>query len=76
MNHNRQKKLVHYDKDSDVLYLGFRSGVEEELVEIVPGINVEFDEKNRIIGIEILNALQTLAPLTSSVKRQSVQTIV
>lgn len=54
------KQSVHYDKQSDVLYLGVQKGLEEEFVEIAPGINVELDENGKVIGVEVLNASKIL----------------
>lgn len=60
------KPLVNYDSKSDVLYIVARKGKEEEFVEIVPGINVELDEKGEVIGIEILNASNFFKPIAKS----------
>lgn len=49
-------KKYNYDKKSDSLYIHLKEGKEESFEEIVPGINIEFDEYNEIIGIEILKA--------------------
>lgn len=46
----------HYDKKSDSLFIYLKEGKEESFEEIVPGINIEFDNNNEIIGIEILKA--------------------
>lgn len=46
----------HYDEKSDSLFIHLRNGQEESFEEVVPGINIEFDENNDIIGIEILKA--------------------
>lgn len=46
----------HYDKDSDSLYICIKEGEEDRFEEIIPGISIEFDEHNEIIGIEILKA--------------------
>ena len=56
----KKKSLVNYDYKSDVLYIAAKKGVEEEFVEIAPGINVELDESGKVIGIEILNASKCL----------------
>ena len=58
-----KKSLVNYDYESDVLYIVAKKGVEEEFIEIAPGINVELDDKGRVIGIEILNASKCLKPI-------------
>jgi len=46
----------HYDEKSDSLFIHLKDGEEESFEEVVPGINIEFDEKENIIGIEILKA--------------------
>lgn len=55
-----KKSLISYDYESDVLYIAARKGMEEEFVEVAPGINVELDDKGQVIGIEILNASKCL----------------
>jgi len=55
--------MVHYDKDSDVLYFGVQNGAEEEFVEVAPGVSAELDAKRKIIGIEVLNASKVLRPV-------------
>lgn len=49
------KLNVHYDKETDVLYLS-REGEEEEVEEVYPGINLELNKEGKIVGVEILNA--------------------
>lgn len=55
-----EKRISHYDPESDALYLGLKKGVEESFLEIAPGLNLEIDEYGKIIGIEVLNASQIL----------------
>ena len=45
-----------YDKKSDSLFIYLKEGEEESFEEIIPGINIELDKDNEIIGIEILKA--------------------
>lgn len=71
-NMSKAKRAIHYDKQSDVLYLGVQKGIEEEFVEIVPGINVELDEKGKVVGVEVLNASKILKPVLKSGSRQTV----
>ena len=59
----KQKKMVHYDRESDVLYFGVQSGIEEEFIEIAPGVSAELDGKKNVIGIEVLNASKILRPV-------------
>lgn len=56
----KEKRVAHYDKDSDVLYLGLKEGAEDALIEVAPGVGLEVDESGKILGIEILNASQVL----------------
>lgn len=62
---------MHYDKESDVLYLGVKKGAEEEFAEVAPGVNVELDKAGRVIGVEVLNASRVLAPITKSLRSAS-----
>lgn len=64
------KKIINYDQKSDVLYIGVRKGIEEEFVEISPGINIELDEKSQVIGIEILNASKVLKSVVKPLQKQ------
>ena len=59
----KNQKQVHYDRASDVLYLGVQKGVEDEFVEVAPGVHVELDADGGVIGVEVLNASKTLAPI-------------
>ena len=45
-----------YDEKSDSLFINIKDGEEDSFEEVVPGINIEFDERKQIIGIEILKA--------------------
>ena len=64
MSPTRHKKsLINYDSKSDILYIVAKKGLEEEFVEIAPGVNVELDEKGEVIGIEILNASKFFKPI-------------
>ena len=49
-------KKYNYDEKSDSLFIQVKDGAEESFEEIVPGINVELNKKNEVIGIEILKA--------------------
>lgn len=55
------KTKVHYDNKSDILYIVLKSGVEEFAEEVSPYITVEYDKKNKPIGIEIFNASKFLS---------------
>jgi len=61
-----KKPKVVYDYESDVLYIVAKKAVEEEFIEVAPGINVELDDRGQVIGIEILNASKCLKPIAKS----------
>lgn len=67
----KQNNNFSYDEQSDVLYFGVKNGMEEEYVEIAPGINVELDDNHQVIGVEVLNASRVLKPLTKSFRLKS-----
>lgn len=48
--------VLQYDPDTDMLYLKLADGVSVEYEEVAPGIALDFDERNRVIGIEIEDA--------------------
>ena len=50
---------VHYDAEMDVLYLA-KLGLEQEVREIYPGLNLELDAQGEVIGLEILKASELL----------------
>jgi len=45
-----------YYSDTDMLYIQPGAGVSTESEEVVPGIVLDFDERNQVIGIEIEDA--------------------
>jgi len=47
--------MTYFDKE-DVLYLKISSEPESGSIEISPNITVELNDKDEMIGIEILNA--------------------
>lgn len=48
--------VFQYYPDTDMLYIKLTEGVSTESEEVVPGIVLDFDECNRVIGIEIEDA--------------------
>lgn len=42
----KQKKMMHYDKEREVLYFGVQNGVEEEFVGIAPIENYKLKIEN------------------------------
>lgn len=48
--------VFQYYPDTDMLYLKLAEGVSVESEEVAPGIVLDFDERNRVVGIEIEDA--------------------
>lgn len=48
--------IFEYYPDTDMLYIKLATGVSTESEEVAPGIVLDFDERNQVIGIEIENA--------------------
>ena len=53
-------KKYNYDKESDSLFIFIKDGEEDRFEEIAPGIVVELNKDNEIIGVEILKASRFL----------------
>jgi uncharacterized protein YuzE len=70
MKEKKSKPLVRYDRSSDVLYIATRKGLEEEFVEVAPGVNVELDAKGNVVGVEILKASHTLKGFLKSLGKK------
>jgi|GEM_PF-3522935 uncharacterized protein YuzE len=48
--------ITAYDERSDSLYISAKKDFEEEVVELVPGVNIEYNKEGEVIEIEILRA--------------------
>ena len=48
--------ILQYYPESDMLYIKLVDGISSESEEVVPGIVLDFDEHNQVIGIEIEDA--------------------
>ena len=44
---------IQYDSDSDMLYIGLRAIASVESEEIAPGVVLDYDKDNKVVGIEI-----------------------
>jgi len=51
---------VQHDQKTDVLYIELVDRASMESEEVVPGIVLDFDENNHVIGIEIEVASQSI----------------
>ena len=49
-----------YYKDTDSLYIDLSEKPSKESIEVAPGIVLDFDEENNIVGIDIDRASQIL----------------
>ena len=54
---------IQYDNASDMLYIGLQAGASVESEEIAPGIVLDYDKDNGVVGIEITDGSK-LADLT------------
>jgi uncharacterized protein YuzE len=48
--------IFQYYPDTDMLYIQLVSGVSTESEEVAPGVVLDFDESDRLVGIEIEDA--------------------
>ncbi|HOV49213.1 MAG TPA: DUF2283 domain-containing protein [Anaerolineae bacterium] len=48
--------IFEYYPETDMLYIRFVEGVSTESEEIAPGIVLDFDRHNHVIGIEVEDA--------------------
>ncbi len=48
--------VFEYYPDSDMLYIKLVEGTSTESEEIAPGVVLDFDESNRVLGVEIEDA--------------------
>ena len=48
--------VFEYFSDTDMLYIKLVEGTSTESEEVTPGVVLDFDEGNRIIGIEVEDA--------------------
>ena len=48
--------IFQYHPETDMLYLKLAEGSSIESEEVAPGVVLDFDEHNRIVGVEIEDA--------------------
>ena len=53
---------THYDPEADALYVRFADAPISESEEVRPGVVFDYDTEGRVVGIEILDASEHLAP--------------
>lgn len=47
---------VHFDRESDALYIRLDDSRIVESEEVKPGVVLDFNEQNQVVGVEILDA--------------------
>ena len=52
--------VFRYFAEEDMLYIELVSGISTESEEVAPGVVLDFDETNRVIGIEIEDASKSI----------------
>jgi uncharacterized protein YuzE len=48
--------VFEYYPDTDMLYIRLVDGISTDSEEVAPGVVLDFDEHNRVIGVEIEDA--------------------
>ena len=51
---------IEYDKDVDALYIRIQEKDVARTQEVSDGVNLDFDDLGRLIGLEVLSAIETL----------------
>jgi uncharacterized protein YuzE len=51
---------VRFDEQTDALYIRLDDAAVRESEEVSPGVMLDFDSSNRVVGIEILGVRQRL----------------
>jgi uncharacterized protein YuzE len=49
---------IEYDTEIDALYIRIQEKYVDRTVEIEEGLNLDFDKKGRLIGLEVLDATE------------------
>jgi uncharacterized protein YuzE len=52
--------IFDYHADTDMLYVRLHQGVSVESEEVAPGVVLDFDDANRVIGVELEHASKFL----------------
>jgi uncharacterized protein YuzE len=51
---------VRFDSETDALYIRLDEAKISESAEVAPGLVLDFDAENRVVGIEVLDAQKRL----------------
>lgn len=52
--------VFQYYQDTDMLYIKLANGVSSDSEEISPGVVLDYDENNRVVGVEIEDASKSI----------------
>ncbi|MCC7353085.1 MAG: DUF2283 domain-containing protein [Anaerolineae bacterium] len=52
--------IFQYHSDTDMLYIQLSDGASTESEEVAPGIVLDYDERNQVVGIEIEDASKSI----------------
>jgi uncharacterized protein YuzE len=52
--------VFQYYQDTDMLYIKLADSVSSDSEEISPGVVLDYDENNRVVGVEIEDASKTI----------------
>ncbi len=64
------------DRDVDALYLRLDNAKVIESEQVAPGVIVDFDSKNRVVGLEVLNVSKRLPRRNRASSRAKTATLV
>lgn len=53
---------VHFDAETDAVYFRLDDSRIAESEEVKPGIILDFNDRNEVVGVEILNVGKRVAP--------------
>lgn len=53
---------LEYDREVDALYIRIQEKVVARTEELEEGLNLDFDDQDRLVGVEILNATEKYLP--------------
>jgi uncharacterized protein YuzE len=59
---------VHIDEEADALYLRLDESKIIESEEVYPGIVLDFNEQNQVVGIEVLQLASRINLTTKNIK--------
>ena len=64
------------DQEADALYLRLHDSKIVESEQVAPGVIVDFDGKNKVVGVEVLNISMREAKPASAVARRNAAAVV